>query len=317
MICHICNSQRISKTLSVREMMLGLREEFEYFLCTDCGCLQISSIPQNIERYYPADYISFKHPLEPTNYVRKWFSRKRFTYMFFRHNLIGALIFFLFPSDVLPYGELLNLNFNMDILDVGYGDGFLLNLMAREGFKNLTGIDKFMNAPAKNGIKFIKGELNDLNGSLFDVIMFHHSLEHMPDQHSIFEQLKSLLKSDGKIIIRIPIIGYAFNLFRENWVQLDAPRHFYLHTVKSLQTLAERHGFSVDNIIFDSSYFQFTGSIKYSKDIPLIEPFTFSTREIAAYSNRARRLNKEHQGDSACFILSVTNPLSPLRRTRV
>lgn len=41
------------------EMMFGFGEEFAYFECSKCGCLQISEIPVDISKYYPSDYYSF------------------------------------------------------------------------------------------------------------------------------------------------------------------------------------------------------------------------------------------------------------------
>ena len=56
--CRICGGD-IAETYSVKEMMLGLREPFDYNLCGDCGCLQISEIPADMSIYYPGDYYSF------------------------------------------------------------------------------------------------------------------------------------------------------------------------------------------------------------------------------------------------------------------
>ena len=40
-------------------MMFGYRDEFAYFACGQCGCLQIADIPPDMSRYYPANYYSF------------------------------------------------------------------------------------------------------------------------------------------------------------------------------------------------------------------------------------------------------------------
>ena len=37
-------------------MMFGLREEFEFFECGNCGCVQIAEVPANLAKYYPEEY---------------------------------------------------------------------------------------------------------------------------------------------------------------------------------------------------------------------------------------------------------------------
>ena len=40
-ICKICGSKGDFESFLVREMMQNKRDEFEYFECEKCGCLQI------------------------------------------------------------------------------------------------------------------------------------------------------------------------------------------------------------------------------------------------------------------------------------
>lgn len=53
--CRICASAAI-RVFYAREMMFGTREVFQYFECTDCGCVQILSYPDDIARQYPKEY---------------------------------------------------------------------------------------------------------------------------------------------------------------------------------------------------------------------------------------------------------------------
>lgn len=56
--CRICKSP-FSESLIVREMMFGFRDSFTYHQCSNCACLQIDVIPENIDKYYPPYYYSF------------------------------------------------------------------------------------------------------------------------------------------------------------------------------------------------------------------------------------------------------------------
>lgn len=52
--CRICNGPLCPK-LVVREMMYGTRDAFDYHQYQDCGCLQISEVPEDLGKYYPRD----------------------------------------------------------------------------------------------------------------------------------------------------------------------------------------------------------------------------------------------------------------------
>ena len=108
-------------------------------------------------------------------------------------------------------------------------------------------------------------------------------------------------------MIRIPIASsYAWRTYGVNWVQLDPPRHLFLHTVKSMSFSAEKAGLEVKDVFYDSGTLQFTGSERYSKNIPLMDKSgdtLFSEAELANFQRQADKLNKEKQGDQAGFYL--------------
>src|ERR1700761_263251 len=62
--CRICQSS-FKQEYTLREMMLGLRDEFIYGECNGCGAIQIMEIPVNIEKYYPPYYYSFNINVPP------------------------------------------------------------------------------------------------------------------------------------------------------------------------------------------------------------------------------------------------------------
>lgn len=61
MICKICGNSENNKEFNIREMMFGFRDEFAYFECSKCDCLQITEIPKNIGKHYPTNYYSFNN----------------------------------------------------------------------------------------------------------------------------------------------------------------------------------------------------------------------------------------------------------------
>jgi len=297
----------------VREMMFGSKDEFEYFECTQCGCLQIKEYINDLAKYYPENYYSYKLRKDPKkNPVRTFLRRQRAKYCLFGKNELWPLRSNKYSS--FNWFKKSKVKFEFAILDIGCGVGKLLIRMQKNGFSNLTGVDPFIKESIfyKNGVKVFKKNLFELEGR-FDFIMAHHSLEHMPQPLNVFKKLYNLLKPHRYALIRIPLASsFAWRHYGINWVQLDAPRHFYLHTVKSIQLLSKQVGFKIEDIEYDSTKFQFLGSELYLREIPLKygsrnlenhRSSVFSKEQIEAFKEKAIELNKKNDGDQACFYL--------------
>jgi len=39
--------------------MFGYNDDFLYFQCSNCACLQIENKPKNMDKYYPNTYYSY------------------------------------------------------------------------------------------------------------------------------------------------------------------------------------------------------------------------------------------------------------------
>lgn len=318
--CQICNNSENNQYYVAREMMFGYRDNFNYFECSKCGCLQIKEIPENITKYYPKNYFAkpSKKLLKKDSLIQSWLMRERTKYFLYRKSFIGKLFSLVSEVKSAPVftgwnwvDDLRNINLGLDaaILDVGGGHGSFLYYLRKQGFLSLTGVDPYIEKDIfSEAIKIHKKELKYLDDQ-FDFIMLHHSFEHMSQPEVIFEQLYRLLKPQRYLLIRIPVASsFAWKKYRVNWSQLDAPRHFFLHTPKSIKILADKVGFEVVNIIYDSTEFQFWVSEQYLRDIPLKERSNtknsiFSAEEIEAFKTEAKKLNQEKQGDQACFYL--------------
>jgi SAM-dependent methyltransferase len=200
------------------------------------------------------------------------------------------------------------------ILDVGCGSGRFLLTLSGAGFRNLQGVDRYVERDIEypGGLRILKGSLDDCQGE-WDIIMFHHSFEHLPHPLETLKTATGLLAPNGTIVVRIPVVSsYAWERYGVTWVQLDAPRHFFLHSRKSMWRLAEAAGLSVDRVVDDSTEFQFLGSELYVRDIPLRSEGTlgldakgsiFSLEEVQAFRRLAAELNVKGRGDQAAFYL--------------
>lgn len=197
---------------------------------------------------------------------------------------------------------------NARILDVGCGGGELLDRLSKAGFKNLSGADPFIAADDQTplGVPLMKRNLSEVTGE-FDLIMFNHSLEHVPDLVATLELAYEKLAPGGTCLVRLPTTSSeAWTIYGRDWVQIDAPRHIVVPSRKGMALAAERAGLRVDGTFDDSNELQFFGSEAYRRDVALTDPKIremFPLKQITDWRKRAERLNLQGRGDQAGFVL--------------
>lgn len=302
MTCIICSAT--SGTGHVfREMMFGTRDQFEYWECSACGCLQLVNTPEQLGNYYPDGYYSFEMDLKPIDQFlyRVYFKAPQLA------NLIRRVRRNVYFADQKFQAVVeAKLKPGARVLDVGCGAGQLVTILRGLGF-DAHGIDAF----AKVETPFIRRSTLESEPGGWDLIMFHHSLEHMSDNVGVLRDAQEKLNPAGTCLVRIPLAAWAWKRYGKNWVQLDAPRHVTIHTPGSFRLAAEKAGFQVSKVIFDSTVFQFFGSEMYEKDIPLSkkepERLGWTKEQSRVFSAQAEELNRQQMGDQASFYLSAAN----------
>jgi SAM-dependent methyltransferase len=316
MICRICNNDQENTMYTGREMYFGHRDEFEYFQCAMCGCLQIARIPDNMAKYYPKEYTAYKlheriHDSKTILYLKR---KKLENSLGINLNPLGVILNLFITKGFINYLHPANIRVDSSILDVGTGHGSRLISLRKKGFTNLTGIDPFIDQDIEyeTGVKIYKKYLSEAEGQ-YDLVMLNHSFEHMPDPLQAMKDIYRLLKPDRTALIRIPVAdSYGWRKYGVNWMAMDPPRHFYLHTRKSISILAEKTGFTIFRVFCDSIALHIAASEEFSKDIPLISPHSyysnpkksiFSRKQIRTFKRIAKEANKNDEGDTACFYL--------------
>jgi len=209
----------------------------------------------------------------------------------------------------------------------GGGGGKFLEIFSKMGFKKLYLVDINVNINDNSKINWTECSLDQYNPKLnnsnlkFDLIFLNHSLEHMDNQLDNMKHLNTLLKDNGEVILRIPIKNQAYQEYGVNWYQIDAPRHFFIHTLESFKILCDNAGFEIKETIFDSDFVQFVKSEEYKKDIAWydkesyrekwrilfkktnLKESIFNKEDIARFKRRAMEFNNENLGDQAIFLL--------------
>ena len=276
--CRVCGATGDFDSYLAREMMQNKRDEFEYFVCPECGCLQIASVPDNLGDYYGEGYYSYSFPADPD---------KKYATPATNHE---------------------------KILDVGCGSGVWLAQLAEQGYDNLLGCDPFLAHEVRHGDRvYIRTcSIHEMEGKgTFNLVHFGDSFEHVTDPLETMQSAAELICDDGLIEMSIPTYpNVAFELFGPHWYQLDAPRHIFLHSRTSIEYLADKCGLQVEKFVYNSNAAQMFRSFFYQHGVPFNEITNelifrfFGDKQLKEFDEKSEECNKNGFGDHMTVYLS-------------
>jgi len=132
------------------------------------------------------------------------------------------------------------------ILDVGAGEGTLLDALAARG-RAVTGLERgakredFLDAPIETVER----------GDGWAGVVFWHSLEHMPQPRSAIREAARLLAPGGVLIVAVPnTASIQARLFGDRWLHLDIPRHLVHLSTATLTSGLTGDGFRVGAVSY-------------------------------------------------------------------
>jgi len=144
------------------------------------------------------------------------------------------------------------------ILDAGCATGYLLGLLWESGYRNLVGVE-LSEQLAATARRNLPGEIAIVNADVrdylaqvpdqsFDVILFHHVLEHIPREHtiSLLREFYRVLKPGGYLNLKVPNASY---LLAGNHLFGDFT-HVVHFNERSMPQVLEAAGFCVADIEF-------------------------------------------------------------------
>jgi 2-polyprenyl-3-methyl-5-hydroxy-6-metoxy-1,4-benzoquinol methylase len=287
-LCPVCNNKSINPLLTVKDYTVS-NEDFVIWQCNNCSLrfTQDAPVESAIGKYYKsADYIS--HTNTNKGLLNKIYQRVRKYTLQKKARLV-------ITSTGISQGKL---------LDVGCGTGGFLNEMKKEGW-TVTGLEP--DEAARNRAKKLYGltifdssSISSLSINSFDAITLWHVLEHVHDLHDYVDQLKDLLKSNGKLFIAVPNYqSLDADIYRLKWAAYDVPRHLYHFTPKAMHILMEKHSLSITNktpMPWDSFYISLLSS-KYKSG---------ATKWISAIINGLRSNSRAAFGVNKCSSIIYT-----------
>lgn len=298
--CHYCHSTQGTNFIAT-ERMLGLGGKFTYAECEACHSIQLLTVPKDLGPYYPSNYYSLAG-LQQSGKIRRLLKKIRMQIF------LGTGVPLFSPRFGGYWLKKLKPKFTDRIADVGCGNGQLLYELHAAGFKDMHGFDPYLQNSIQlaSGIFLWKEDLSD-SGLVFDLIMLHHSFEHLEDPVKALSRCFEKLHPGGQLLVRCPVADAA--VWKEKktfWVQLDAPRHQSIPSILGFVGAAQGCGFEVNEVLFDSTGFQFWGTGLYERGEKLDRSKLkshFSKKELADWEKLAIQYNQQGKGDQACFFL--------------
>jgi hypothetical protein len=130
------------------------------------------------------------------------------------------------------------------VLDVGAGDGALLDALAALGRRGL-GLER---ASSRADVR--AGEVAELDG-VWAAIVFWHSLEHLPNPGAALDQAAAFVGGGGTIIVAMPNSeSIQARVFGDRWLALDLPRHLVHVPSRALIERLRTLGLEVERISY-------------------------------------------------------------------
>ena len=127
------------------------------------------------------------------------------------------------------------------VLEYGVGKGWNLadlRCARKLGFD----VEDFLEARLRErGIEFV-AETEAIPDASLDVVICHHTLEHILHPSEALEEMRRLLKPDGRLLLYVP---FEIEDRYEHFDSIEPNHHLYSWNVQTLGNLVEEAGFKV------------------------------------------------------------------------
>jgi len=147
-----------------------------------------------------------------------------------------------------------------NVLEIGIGSGLNLQFYDKKKVKHLTGIDpseelwneRNNNDPSSLDFQFIKAYAEEIpaDNHSFDSVVVTYSFCTIPDLHSAFDEIRRVIKSNGKLIFcehgKAPekAVQRMQNLINPVWKRLGGGCNLN----RDIPNLIESNGFKIDQM---------------------------------------------------------------------
>lgn len=270
--CPICGPARLSPWAQARDLeYFTTPDTFQYLKCASCGSLLIHPVPfRQLSLIYPGNYYSFTGgKASLVEKVKQALDRRS----------LGRLL------EKIP-GK------SMDVLDVGGGTGWMLDLLKsadpRVSFTQVVDMDPKAGKRAKaKGHAYYQGPIESFKtGRKFHLVLLFNLIEHVKDPVGVLKKIERLLAPGGLLLVKTPNIdSLDARLFRRlNWGGYHCPRHWVLFNEAGFRKAAGKTRLKISSLAYTQGAPFWAQSvmmllfrwrlIRYSRQKPLVcHPF--------------------------------------------
>lgn len=254
--CDLCGDKNYRILYLTKDRYFPIEGTFQFVRCQNCGLLYLNPQPESeeLQHHYPTEgYYAYRSGKNATSIVN---SEKLNLFRSIRTVFIWALSR-IFPSlrsemekEMVYLGPI---HSGMRVLDVGCGSGDSLSFYQEFG-ASTYGVE--INAKAceegrTKGHKMFCGELSEarFEEDFFDIVLFHHSLEHIFSPRLTLLEARRILKRGGKVWISLPNHNsIQAKLFGRWFYAIESPRHLFGFTPTTVVGLLTQTGFQVEHL---------------------------------------------------------------------
>ena len=246
--CSLCGSTR------TREVAIGTdreyptsSDEFHIVECCDCGLHYLNPRPTAAElaRIYPSNYYAYNY--RPAGQARKALP------------LVTRIRHRLFATRFTEVLRRVADRPSIELLDVGCGDGWMLDLYKRADPARINTFGVDFNEAAcdvarQQGHTVYCSRFEDLHISgRFDIVNLSQVIEHVSDPLAVARKSFEVLRPGGLFVVETPNTDtWDYRRFsRGAWGAYHIPRHWNLFDPASIQRLGETAGFRLRTIVFN------------------------------------------------------------------
>jgi len=263
--CLLCNNEGVPLYQDLRDRLIDVPGVWTFLRCPACGLLWLNPCPTEDEarNLYTRMYCTHTLKEEKSRFaalrtkIENVILAKRYGY----NDLLTAVQSSRWESKafslLVPFKEIVGANIMWldqrsqgKLLDIGCGNGRFLAQMRELGW-DVLGIEPDPIA-ASIAIKHFKlqvivKKLEEANipENSFYAITLRHVLEHVHEPVNLLRECYKVLAPGGILVVLTPSTdSLGHKIFKQEWSELDPPRHLYLFNHKTLINAAKLAGFS-------------------------------------------------------------------------
>lgn len=335
--CPLCNERRRNTLYKgLKDLLFGAPGEWTLNQCTGCGLVYLDPRPamNDMDKAYTASY-SHRKSAKPSNGLtlpEQLMSKVKSVIMLdYLTNSYGYKAnpslwkrMITFPFTASPYlreqaaYSVMKLPFTPGgrLLDIGCGVGKFIELMSDMGWK-AEGLDTdpvvVQNCKGR-GLSVREGTLEKQGypDNYFDAITLKHVVEHVYDPVCLLKECHRILKPGGKLVLMTPNLeSLGHKKFKQFWIGLDAPRHLFLFTAKTLSQAIQRAGLKLIHLSSTGRISEFNWLVsyhlkKYNKNVYFSKPDLLGRVMAKIYDKNVRLqiLWDKMAGEELMFIVT-------------